>query len=125
MKMKRPHSGKQSISSSSMDRNSLTCQTDSPPHIPSLEEPALTDIPPFHRAIVFAVHETGSSPKKLYAVLAPRQSFKDVRTRWSVIPKFIRKFDDPLRSKEQVYICVPSSEENDDDHLPLKDYTLR
>ena len=71
------------------------------------------------------MHETDSSPKKLYAVMGPRQAFKDILVKWSVKPKFLRKFENPLRSEEQVYICVPSSEDNDYDHLPLKDYTLR
>ena len=104
--------------------NSLTCQAYSPSHNPSTEDPTANN-EAIHRAIVCAVHETDSSPKKLYAVLAPKHALEDVRVKWGVTRKLIRKFDKFLRSEEPVYICVPLSEENDDDHLPLKDFTLR
>ena len=109
MKMKRPDSGKQSTSSSTMDRtSSVTC------------EAAV-----LHTAIVCAVHETSSSPKKLSAVLAPQHACEDVQEKWGITPNFIRNFDKGLCDQEAVYICVPKSEDNDDDHLPLKDFTLR
>lgn len=107
-----------------MDTNSLTCQADSPPHNPSTEQ-STPNNEAIHRAIVCAVHETDNSSKILYAVLAPKHALEDVRVNWGVTPKLIRKFDKFLRSEEPVYICVPLSEDNDYDHLPLKDFTLR
>ena len=123
MKTKRPDSAKQPINSGT--ENSLTCQADSSQYNPSLPKQAPTKIPACQRAIVFAVQEIGTKPKKLYAVMAPKQAFEEVRVTWHATRKFIRKFENPLRSQEEVYICVPSSEEKDEDHLPLKDYTLR
>ena len=79
-----------------------------------------------HRAIVLTVHDTVTSPKTLHAVLAPKASFNDVEKTWSVEQENkIRKFDEPLRRKEEIYFCVPLSEINDDDHLRVKDNTLR
>ena len=110
MKTKQPDSGKQSISSSIMDTtNSVTCEADSPQAI--------------HRAIVCAVHETSSSPKKLYAILAPKQALRAVCEKWAVTSNDIRKFSKCLCDEDPVYICVPSSD-NDDDHLPLEDFTI-
>ena len=114
VKMK-PNGGKQSTS----------CQTNPPPHNPCREQ-LVPNNPAIHRAIAFAVHKTGSIPKKLCAFLVPRDMFKDILVRYqSVKPEVIQKFDKRLRSNEEVYICVPLSEDNDNDHLPLKDYTLR
>ena len=104
--------------------NSLTRRAYLPPHNPGTEEPTPNN-EAIHRAIVCAVHETDSCPKKLYAVLAPKHALEDVREKWGVTQKLIRKFDKFLRSEEPVYICVPLSDDNDDDHLPLKDFTLR
>ena len=113
MKMKRPDSGKQSISSSMIDRtSSVTCEADSSSAV-------------LQTAIVCAVHETSSSPKKLSAVLAPQQAYEDVQEKWGITRNFIRNFEKGLCDQEAVYICVPKSEDNDDDHLPLKDFTLR
>ena len=77
--------------------------------------------PACHCAIVLAVHDTGSSPKKLQAVLAPKDALEDVKRKWKV-EKEIRKFDDPVNSGELIYICVPLS---DTHHLLLEDHTLR
>ena len=107
-----------------METNSLTCQAYSPSHNPSTEDPTANN-QAIQGAIVCAVHETDSSPKKLYAVLAPTHALKDVQVKWDETGRLIRKFEKSLRSEEPVYICVPLSEENDDDHLPLKDVTLR
>ena len=110
MKTKRPDNGKQSMSSSMMDTiNSETCEADSPQAL--------------YRAIVCAVHQTSSSPKKLYAILAPKQACKAVREKWGVTSNDIRKFSKCLCDEDPVYICVPSSD-NDEDHLPLKDFTI-
>ena len=76
---------------------------------------------PCHRAIVLAVHDTSSTPKILHAILAPKEALNDIKTKWKVV-KEIRKFDDPLKSEESVFFCVPL---NDSDHLPLEDHTLR
>ena len=103
MEIGQPDSDKQSMSSSMMDT------ADSPQAI--------------HRAIVCAVHETSSSPKKLYAILAPKQARKAVREKWGVASNDIRKFSKCLCDEDPVYICVPSSD-NDDDHLPLEDFTI-
>ena len=107
-----------------MGTNSLTCQAVLSPHNPSTQQPSLNN-EAIYRAIVCALHEIDSSPKKLCAVLAPKHALEDVHIKWGVARKLIRKFDKLLRSEEPVYICVPLSEDNDDDHLPLKDFTLR
>ena len=107
MNTKQPDSGKQSISSSMIDTtNSMTCEADSPQAI--------------HRAIVCAVHETSSSPKKLCAILAPKQALRAVCEKWGVTSKDICKFSKCLCDEDPVYICVTLSD-NDKDHLPLKD----
>jgi hypothetical protein len=77
--------------------------------------------PACHYAIVFAVHEIGSSTKTLHAVLAPKEALNDVKAKWNVV-KEIRKFEDPLKRKEPIFFCVPQS---DSHHLPLEDHTLR
>jgi hypothetical protein len=78
--------------------------------------------PACHSAIALAVHKTDSSPKTLRAVLAPAVALSDVKTSWNAETDKIRKFDEPLKSKEPIYFCVPLS---DSHHLPLKDHTLR
>ncbi len=79
--------------------------------------------PAVHRAIVLTVHDTGTSPKTLHAVLAPQALFNDVEKTWSVEQENkIRKFNKPLRSEEEIYFCVPLSEVNVNDHLPIEDH---
>ncbi len=77
--------------------------------------------PAYHRAIVLAVHDISSSPKKLYVVLAPKKALNDVNAKWNVVNE-IHNFMAPIRSNEPIYFCVPLS---DGDHLPLEDHTLR
>jgi hypothetical protein len=77
--------------------------------------------PACYSAIALAVHNTDSSPKTLQAVLAPTVALNYVKTFWNAENK-IRKFDEPLKSKEPIYFCVPLS---DSHHLPLEDHTLR
>ncbi len=77
--------------------------------------------PACHYAIVLAVHDTSTSPKTLYSVLAPKEALSDVKAKWNVVTE-IRKFQDPLQSNEPIYFCVPLSDGN---HLPLEDRTLR
>ena len=79
--------------------------------------------PAIHRAIVLTVHDTVTSPKTLHAVLAPKASLTAVERNWSVEQeKKIRIFNKPLRSEEEIYFCVPLSEVNVDDHLPVEDH---
>ena len=80
--------------------------------------------PACHSAIVLAMHETSSCPETLRAVLAPKEALQEVKTRWKV-EKEIRNFEKSLKFGETVYFCVPLSESNDDNHLPLKDHALR
>ena len=80
--------------------------------------------PACHYAIVLAVYETSSCPKKLRAVLAPKEALKEVQARWKVGNK-VRKFEKSLKREETVYFCVPLSDSNDDVHLSLKDHALR
>ena len=101
-------------------RLSTSRQFNSPPPNPNTEE-LLPNILACYDAIVFAVHKVSS--KKLNAVMAPRQALNDIIAVWRV--ENILNFDEPLYNFEKVYICVPLSEKNDEDHLPLKDYTLR
>ena len=82
--------------------------------------------PAIHRAIVLTVHDIVTSPKTLHAVLAPKASFNVVVKNWNVEQENkIRYFNKPLRSEELIFFCVPLSEINDDDHLPVKDHTFR
>ena len=80
--------------------------------------------PACHSAIVLAIHETSSCPKKLRAVLAPKEALEEVQATWKVGNK-VRKFEKSLKSEETVYFCVPLSDSNDDVHLSLKDHALR
>ena len=80
--------------------------------------------PACHSAIVLAIHETSSFPKKLRAILAPKSALQEVQARWKVGNK-VRKFEKFLKCEETVYFCVPLSDSNDDVHLSLKDHALR
>ena len=80
--------------------------------------------PACYSAIVLATHKTSSCPKTLLGVLAPKVALKDVQARLNVIDE-IRTFDKPLKSGEAVYSCVPMTDNNDEDHLFLKDHTFR
>ena len=80
-----------------------------------------TNNPACHPAIVLAVHDISSSPRKLYVVLAPKKALNDVNAKWNVVNE-VHKFQDPLQSNEPIYFCVPLSDGN---HLPLEDHTLR
>ena len=77
----------------------------------------ITDPIPYD-GVVFAVHKTGSIPKTLRAVLAPKHGRRDVKDDLEVKET---DFMHCLRPKEAIYFCVPMS---DSDHLPLKDNTL-
>ena len=78
--------------------------------------------PACHRAIVWAVHETGSSPNSLHAVLAPKHAEHRLNNKWRVEGS---RFMSRLKYEEPIYFCVPMSDTTESDHLPLKDYTLR
>ena len=75
----------------------------------------LDDRQPPHSAIVLAVHNIGSHPKTLHAVLAPKQAKVDFEI------DGIINFMNPLQPHEKISICVPMTE---NDHLPLQDNTL-
>ncbi|XP_028398817.1 uncharacterized protein LOC114522346 [Dendronephthya gigantea] len=77
-----------------------------------------------YNAIVLAVHKTGCSPATLHAILAPREALKNIKDKWNVTNEY-RKFEKPLRFREPVYFCVPWSNDNQLDHLPLENHTLR
>ena len=71
-----------------------------------------------YSAFVWAVHKTDSFPKRLYAVLAPRDRRGDLQEKWKVGGSH---FMARVRAEEPIYFCVPLSV---DEHLPLNDYTL-
>jgi hypothetical protein len=76
------------------------------------------NIPILYDGVVFAVHKTGSIPKTLRAVLAPKHERRDVKDDLEVERiNFMHR----LRPEEAIFFCVPMS---DSDHLPLKDNTL-
>ena len=77
--------------------------------------------PACHHAIVLAVHETGSSPKKLRAVLAPKLMKPRLYSKWKVEPL---RFMNRLKCEEPIYFCVPMSGTTESCHLFLEDYTL-
>jgi hypothetical protein len=79
------------------------------------------DNPACHLAIVLAVHETGSSPKTLRAVLAPKHVKSRLYNKWKV--EAIR-FMSRLKCEEPVFFCVPVPDVRESDHLSLQDYTL-
>ena len=72
-----------------------------------------------YSAFVWAVHKTGSIPKRLYAVLAPKNRKGDLKEEWESdgVHLMCR-----VRDEEPIYFCVPLT---DSDHLPLENYTLR
>ena len=77
--------------------------------------------PACHHGIVLAVHETGSSPKTLHTVLAPKLVKHHLYSKWKVEPL---RFMNRLKCEEPIYFCVPMSDSKESDHLSLKDYTL-
>ena len=72
-----------------------------------------------YSAFVWAVHKTGSIPKRLHAVLAPRDQRGDLKEKWESDGLHLMG---RVRDDEPIYFCVPLS---DSDHLPLENYTLR
>ena len=77
--------------------------------------------PACHLAIVLAVHETGSSPKTLRAVLAPKVVKPRLHSKWKVEPlRFMKR----LKCEESIYFCVPMKDTTESYHLSLEDYTL-
>ena len=78
--------------------------------------------PGCRRAIVLAVHKSGSTPKTLHAVLAPKQAERHLLAKWEV--KGCPFSGGALKCEEPVYFCVPMSDTTESDHLLLKDYTL-
>jgi hypothetical protein len=71
-----------------------------------------------YSAFVWAVHKTDSTPKRLWAVLAPKDQRGDLEGKWKVKGLHLMA---RVRAGEPIYICVPLS---DREHLPLKDHTL-
>ncbi len=71
-----------------------------------------------YSAYVWAVHKTDSVPKRLHAVLAPKDQRADLKEKWESDGMYMA----PVRDEEPIYFCVPLS---DSDHLPLENYTLR
>ena len=79
-----------------------------------------------YRAIVLAVHDTVNNWKTLHSVLAPKYMRPEVEEVWRVQGENkVRSIDTPLRFKQRVHFCVPLSDHNDHDHLPLMDHCLR
>ena len=80
-----------------------------------------TKNPACHHAIVLAVHDTGSSPKTLRAILAPKLVKHHLQSKWKVEPL---RFMNRLKCEEPIYFCVPISDTKESLHLSLEDYTL-
>ena len=79
-----------------------------------------------YRAVVLAVHGAEDGQKTLRAVLAPKSLLPEVEKGWYMQGgNKARSFIHLLRRKELIYFCLPLSEDNDHDHLPLQDYCLR
>ena len=72
-----------------------------------------------HRAIVLAVHDTGSSPSVLHAVMGPKHYERLLHKEWKVKGC---DFMDPLSTNDTVYFCVPIAEE---EHLYLEDCAMK
>ena len=72
-----------------------------------------------YSAFVWAVHKTGSDPKRLHAVLAPRDQRGDLKEKWESDGLHLMG---RVRHDEPIYFCVPLS---NSDHLLLENYTLR
>jgi hypothetical protein len=82
--------------------------------LPPYSKILVNDNQPPCDAIVLSVHNIGSNPKTLHAVLAPTQE--------KVNFKFeVTNFMEPLKPREEIYFCVPMS---DIDHFKLEDNTL-
>jgi hypothetical protein len=66
-----------------------------------------------------AVHDTGSSPSVLHAVMGPKHYERLLHKEWKVKGC---DFMDPLSTNDTVYFCVPIAEE---EHLYLEDCAMK
>jgi hypothetical protein len=74
---------------------------------------------PCVKAVCVAAHETDSqSERKLFAVLAPLNKSKEVKTDWGSPGETLF-----LKDQVEIFYCVPLM--NDSDHIRLPDNNIR